>query len=151
MTKLNRRLLIRVLGILQWNLSSCYRSVKAHSFLSLVRPIVEYATVAWSSLTNKGIDCVESVQHRAARFVNSNYSRCSSVSSMLTDLNWPSRQSRRRIWGLGMFFKIHRGQVSISFPMKLPPCMGMAVQRRVTTLRSGFHPLESTLTNTLSI
>ena len=39
---------------------------------------------------NKGIDCVESVQHRAARFVNSDYSRYSSVSSMLTDLHWPT-------------------------------------------------------------
>ena len=47
-------------------------------------------TVAWSPHTNKGIDCVESVQHRAARFVNSDYSRYSSVSSMLTDLHWPT-------------------------------------------------------------
>ena len=77
-------------------------------------PIVEYATVAWSPHTNKGIDCVESVQHRAARFVNSDYSRYSSVSSMLTDLNWPSLQSRRRICDLGMFYKIHRRQVKIS-------------------------------------
>ena len=82
-------------------------------------PIVEYATVAWSPHTNKGIDCVESVQHRAARFVNSDYSRYSSVSSMLTDLNWPSLQSRRRICDLGMFYKIHRGQVKISLPYDL--------------------------------
>ena len=82
-------------------------------------PIVEYATVAWSPHTNKGIDCVESVQHRAARFVNSDYSRYSSVSSMLTDLNWPSLQSRRRICELGMFYKIHRGQVKISLPYDL--------------------------------
>ena len=84
-----------------------------------MRPIVEYATVAWSPHTNKGIDCVESVQHRAARFVNSDYSRYSSVSSMLTDLNWPSLQSRRRIYHLGMFYKIHRGQVNISLPYDL--------------------------------
>ena len=78
---------MRVLRILQRNLSSCDRSVKARAYLSLVRPIVEYATVAWSPHTNKGIDCIESVQRHAARFVNSDYSRCSSVSSMLTDLN----------------------------------------------------------------
>ena len=112
--------------------------VKARAYLSVVRPIVEYATVAWSPHTNKGIDCIESVQRLAARFVNSDYSRYSSVSPMLTDLNWPSLQSRRRICDLGMFYKIHRGQV-------------MAVQGRVTTLRSGYHPLQSTLTNTLSM
>ena len=89
--------------------------------LSLVRPIVEYATVAWSPHTNKGIDCVESVQHRAARFVNNDYIRNSSVSSRgrLTDSNWASLQSRRRICNLGMFYKIHRGQVNISLPYDL--------------------------------
>ena len=110
---------MRVLGILQRNLSSCDRSVKERSYLSLVRPIVEYATVAWSPHTKKGIDCIEAVQRRAARFVNNDYSRHSSVSSMLTDLNWPSLQSRRRMYDLGMFYKIHRGQVNISVPYEL--------------------------------
>ena len=80
-----------------------------------MRLIVEYATVAWSPHKNKGIDCIESVQ-RAARFVNSDYRRYSSVSSMLTDLNWPSLQSRRRICDLSMFYKILRGQDNISLP-----------------------------------
>ena len=110
---------MRVLRILQRNLSSCDRSVKARAYLFLVRPIVEYATVAWSPHTNKGIDCIESVQRRAARFVNSDYSRYSSVSSMLTDLNWPSLQLRRRICDLSMFYKIHRGQDNISLPYDL--------------------------------
>ena len=110
---------MRVVGILQRNLSSCDRSVKARSYLSLVRPIVEYATVAWSPHTNKGIDCIESVQRLATRFVSSDYSRYSSVSSMLTDLSWPSLQSRRRICDLGMFYKIHRGKVNISLPYDL--------------------------------
>ena len=110
---------MRIVGILQRNLSSCDRSVKARAYLSLVRPIVEYATVAWSRHTNKWIDCIESVQRRAARFVNSDYSRYGSVSSKLTDLNWPSLQSRRRTCDLGMFYKIHRGQVNISLPYDL--------------------------------
>ena len=55
---------LRVLRIIQRNLSSRDRSVKARAYLSLVRPIVEYATVAWSPHTNKGIDCIESVQRR---------------------------------------------------------------------------------------
>ncbi|KAK2552832.1 Leucine-rich repeat-containing protein 72 [Acropora cervicornis] len=38
---------------------------------------------------------------------------------MLTDLNWPSLQSRRRICDLGMFYKIHRGQVNFSIPYEL--------------------------------
>ena len=38
---------------------------------------------------------------------------------MLTDLTWPSLQSRRRMCDLGMFYKIHRGQVNISHPYDL--------------------------------
>ena len=38
---------------------------------------------------------------------------------MLTDLTRPSLQSRCRICDLGMFFKIHRGQVNISLPYDL--------------------------------
>ena len=54
-----------------------------------------------------------------ARFVNSYYSRYSSVSAMLTDLTWPSLQTRHRLCNLGMFYKIHRGQVNISHPYDL--------------------------------
>ena len=116
---------MRVLRILQRNLSSCDWSVEASAYLSLVRPIVEYATVAWSPHTNKGIDCIESVQRHAARFVNSDYSRYSSVSSMLTDLKWPSLQSRRRICDLGMFYKIHRGQdIFLPYDLTFVPVYG---------------------------
>ena len=134
---------MRVLGILQRNLSSCDRSVKERSYLSLVRPIVEYASVAWSPHAKKGIDCIESVQSRAARFVNIDYSRHSSVSSMLTDLNWPSLQSRRRICDLGMFYKIHSGQVNISVPYELTSAPAYGHTRKS-------HDFKLTLTNTLS-
>ena len=110
---------MRVLGILQRNLSSCNRSVKQPSYLSLVCPIVEYATVAWSPHTQKAIDCIESVHRRAACFVNNDYSCHSSVSSMLIDLNWPLLQPRRRMCNLGMFYQIHSGQVNISIPYEL--------------------------------
>ena len=102
---------MRVLGILQRSLSSCGRYVKERSYLSLVRPIVEYATVAWFPQTKKGIDCIESVQRRAARLINNDCSCYSSVSTMVTDFNWPSLQSRRRIFYLGMFYKISRGNI----------------------------------------
>ena len=47
---------MRVLRILQRKLCrSCDESVKARAYLSLVRPIVEYATVAWSPIQIKGL------------------------------------------------------------------------------------------------
>ena len=57
-----KKKVIRVVRILQRNLSSCNRLVKARSYLSLVHSIIEYATVAWSPNTNKGIDCIESIR-----------------------------------------------------------------------------------------
>ena len=64
----------------------------------------------------KGSDCIKSVQCFAACFVTNDYSSYSSISSMLTDLSRPSLQSRHWICSLGMFYKIHRGQVNISLP-----------------------------------
>ena len=126
---------MRVLGILQKNLSSCDRSVEEHCYLSLVRPIVEYATVAWSPHIKKMIDCIESVQRRAAQFINNDYSRYSSISSMVTDLNWPSLQLRRSICDISMFYQIHRDHVNISLPHELTSVPAYSRTRGVMTLR----------------
>ena len=40
----------RVLGILQRNLSTCDWAIKEQAYVSLVLPIAEYATTAWSTL-----------------------------------------------------------------------------------------------------
>ena len=89
-----------------------------------MRPIVEYATVAWSPHTKKGIDSIESVQRRAARFLTM-ITAASSVSSMLTDLNWPSLQSRRRICDLGMFYiKYIEVKSTSPYPITSSPVYG---------------------------
>ena len=72
-----------------------------------IRPVAEYASVAWSPLPPKDISAIdhESIQRRAAHFVN-DYSRKSSVSVMLADpVNWQSREKRRIINDLTMFYK----------------------------------------------
>ena len=87
-------------------------------------------------------------------FVNNDYSRYSSVSSMLTDLNRPSLQSRRRICDLVCFIKYMTWRSSEHLPspwLHLHPCVRMRVQGPVTTLRSDSHPLLLTLTNTFSV
>ena len=67
-----------------------------------------------------------------ARFVNNNYSRYGSVSSMFTDLIWPSLQSRHRICDRGMFYKIHRGQVNISHPNDLTSVAAVCSRTRAS-------------------
>ena len=56
---------------------------------------MEYAAFVWSPHTASNINKLESVQRRAARFVMSNYDRYSSVSEMLSLLQWSSLQSRQ--------------------------------------------------------
>ena len=58
-----------------------------------MRPIVEYATVAWSPHANKGIDCIESVQRRAARFANSSLG----PGSALVEKGGKKRRARKKI------------------------------------------------------
>lgn len=106
----------KILGILQRNLSSCSSEIKARAYLSLVRPITEYATTAWSPHTSKGISTIESIQRRAARFVTHDYRRESSVTSMLNSLGWASLEQRRRMRDLEFFYKIENKLVDIPFP-----------------------------------
>ena len=80
----------RILGVLQRNLSSCSETVKERAYTGLVRPIVEYASAAWSPHTKKDVSNIESIQKRAARFICGDYDRTSSVTSMTRDLGWSS-------------------------------------------------------------
>ena len=107
---------IKILGVLQRNLSSCRAVVKERVYLSLVRPICAYGFVAWSPYTQKDIICVESVQRRAAPFVCNDYCRSSGINTMLSNLGWQDLETRRKITDLTMFFKIKTGNVRISFP-----------------------------------
>ena len=62
------------------------------------------------------------VQRRAARWVTSDYSNHSSVTSMLEHLGWRSLGDRRCDTRLLMFYKIGHGLVAVPMPSYvLPP------------------------------
>ena len=73
----------KILGLLRRNLSSCSKYVKEQANNSLVRSRVEYASPSWSPFENQHIVALESIQRSDARFVCSDYSSYSSVTSML--------------------------------------------------------------------
>ena len=97
----------QIFNFLRRNLSKCSSTVKASSYLTLVRPIMEYAAPVWDPYHRdlNDILALEKVQRRAARWVMNDYSSYSSVSSLLNDLNWPSLHFRRRINRLQIFYK----------------------------------------------
>jgi len=63
---------------------------------TLVRPILEYSQTVWDPHTSGGVSKLESVQRRAAWYTLNRYHRTSSVSAMITELNWQitSRQAQ---------------------------------------------------------
>ena len=81
---------IRVNGFLYRNLYHCPITVKLNCYKAMVRPIIEYASPVWDPHTSLYINHLEAVQRSAARFCCKDYSRFSSVTSMLSSLNLPS-------------------------------------------------------------
>ena len=100
-------------GFLYRNLSQCPPRVKTTCYKLMVRPILECATSVWDPQTNINIQALESVQRHAARFCLGDYSRYSSVTSMLLLLGLPSLQSRRSLAKLTIMNKIIKGHLHI--------------------------------------
>ena len=93
-------------SFLERNLHHCPRKTKELCFTTLVRPLVEYASIIWDPFTEANRRKLEMVQRRAARMVFSDHRRTSSVSSMLQQLQWPTLQERRAQARVTMMFRI---------------------------------------------
>ncbi|XP_041466442.1 uncharacterized protein LOC121416970 [Lytechinus variegatus] len=104
----------KTLGFLRRNLWFCPRDVKVIAYKSLVRPVLEYATCAWDPYKADQIRTLEGVQRKAARFCCGDYSRESSVSGMLKDLQLDTLESRREKNRLAMMYKIQNNNVDIN-------------------------------------
>ena len=93
-------------ALLSRNISSCPSNIKAKCYTTLVRPILEYASVIWDPVTQKGTKEVEMVQRRAARFVAGDYRTTSSVSRIIERLQWPSLEVRRKRAKVTMLYRV---------------------------------------------
>ena len=145
---------------LQHNLKSCPTTVKTTCYNSLIRSILDYASIIWSPYTQKNIQSVESAQRRAARFVTNNYSPYTSVTNMLTDLGWKPLSYRRNELRLLMFYKIVHHLVDINVDTLLTPLPPMHTTRghderflqlstRINTYLHSFFPSAIKLWNQL--
>jgi len=59
--------------------------------------VLEYASIVWDPIYNNDVHRIENIQRRAARWIMKDYSRYSSVTSMLQQLSWPELQTRHKI------------------------------------------------------
>ena len=84
--------------------------LKESAYKTFVRPILEYACTVWDPYTQDSIKRIEAVQRRAARFVVNRYHNTSSVSDMISRLQWPTLHHRRKVARLAMLRKILSGE-----------------------------------------
>lgn len=111
----------RMLGYLRRNFSSAPSSLKLTLYKTLVRPKLEYACAIWDPTHAILIQTLEAIQNRAARFILSNYSRHSSVTSMKSTLNLPDLSLRRKLSRLNLFHKIYHYNSSLKDALIHPP------------------------------
>lgn len=97
----------RMLGYLRRNFFDAPSSLKLTLYKTLVRSKLEYACAIWDPTQTTLIQTLEAIQNRAARFILSNYSRHSSVTSMKKTLNLPDLSLRRKSSRLNLFHKIY--------------------------------------------
>lgn len=57
------------LGFIRSNVLTVSQDVKSSAYKQLVRPIMEYSSGAWDSISNTAAKCLEAVQRRAARVI----------------------------------------------------------------------------------
>ena len=86
------------LGLLRRTLKPCCERVKGQAYLSIVRPIAEYASPVWSPHTNRDMNKIEQVQKNAAGFVKDDYNPYTSSSGLVSSLRVGSPKNTVVFW-----------------------------------------------------
>ena len=119
----------RTVGFLRRNFKQCTKEVKAATYSTMVRPVLEYSATVWDPHLQKDIKSLEQVQRRAARYVCNDYTYLADyttrtpgcVKAIVKDIGWESLQDRRYTARLSLLYKIQHGLVDIEGPRYLKP------------------------------
>ena len=105
----------RTLGFLRWNFKECVREVKAATYTTMVRPVLDYAFTVWDPYHQGDIQTLEQVQRGAARYVYNDYTTRTPgcVTAMVKDIVWESLQDRRYIARLSLLYKMQHALVDV--------------------------------------
>ena len=100
-------------AFLHRNIRTCPRKIKHLAYTTLVRPILEYASIIWDPHTDSNTLKLETVQRRSARRIMQNYNRHASVTTMLQHIDLPTLQQRRRHSKIIMLYRIRHQLANI--------------------------------------
>ena len=111
----------KVLGVARRNFWNCPQNVRETVYITIIRPKLEYASVAWDPHYKKDIRNLEMVQRKGARSCLQNYSSIASVTDMLGSLGWKSLEQRRMEGRLLTMYKLSHNLVDINTDQYLIP------------------------------
>ena len=102
-------------GFIRRNVLTTSQSIKEVAYKQLVRPVLEYASTAWDSITDTHANRVEAVQRRAARMICGirRTDHKTSTTSLLQQLNLQPLAKRRGDRRLKVFSQYHHGNQAI--------------------------------------
>lgn len=145
-------------NFLQRNLRGCTKSTKAKAYKTYINPILNYASTVWNPIGdgNQGLrDRIEMIQRKSARFVYADWSRKSSPTRMLRELEWKTLETQRKIRNLTMMHSIIHKSVAIpetifSNRARLTNCIRFQqIHGRVLAYKNSFVPSTVELWNEL--
>ena len=140
----------KTLGLLKRTLYPAKPKVREAAYNMLVRPKLEYGSIAWSPHTQNNIDTLEKIHRSAARFVVHDHRRTTSVTHMQGKLGWQTLETRRLQHQLVFLYKIKYNLLNISLPQHLVvPCTQtrnsdpnkfVQIPTRINTYAYSFYP-----------
>ena len=111
-----QKIAAKVLNFIKRNVYNCSKEIKSKAYLTLLRPILEYASPVCDPHLIKDSDQTEKVQRTAAHWVTLDYSWSSSVTVMLNNLNWPTLSLHCKISKLQIFYKAIHNLTALPIP-----------------------------------
>ena len=98
----------KILGIMRNLKFKLKRDSLNQIYISFLRPILEYSSVAWDNCTEREKESLEKIQIKAARIVTG-LTRSASLTNIYREIGWLSLDNRRKYQKIILVYKIING------------------------------------------